>query len=145
MKTPSRKTSGPHHIICPACGSGELWPRGPELAGCDSCGLSVGGRIFRTLEQIANLPDAIGSHACEECGHPEMRCLPDRVYHCPACGSEVRPIEITLDPKKNAPRPGFHEGDAGAREGHTRAGGRAGGTSLWRHPPWLSQEPARRR
>ncbi|MBA2715209.1 MAG: hypothetical protein H0U55_16875, partial [Rubrobacteraceae bacterium] len=26
-----------------------------------------------------------------ECGHPEMRRLPDGTYHCPACGSEVLP------------------------------------------------------
>jgi hypothetical protein len=29
-----------------------------------------------------------------------MRRLPDGIYHCPACGSEVLPIEITLDPKR---------------------------------------------
>jgi ribosomal protein L37AE/L43A len=97
MKTPSRRTSTPHHIICPVCGSGELRPRGPKLAGCDYCSLSVQGAIFRTLEQIAALPDAQGAHACEECGHPEMRRLPDGVYHCPACGSEVLPIESPLD------------------------------------------------
>ena len=101
MKAPSRTTSGPRHIVCPVCGSGELQQRGPELgAGCDSCGLSVGGEIFRTLGQIAALPDAVGSHACEECGDPEMRCLPDGVFHCPACGSEVLPIEIPLDPER---------------------------------------------
>jgi ribosomal protein L37AE/L43A len=35
--------------------------------------------------------------ACE-CGHPEMRRLPDGVYWCPACGSEVPPV--------SPPRPG---------------------------------------
>jgi hypothetical protein len=44
--------------------------------------------MFTTLEQIAVLPDALGAHACES-GHPEMRRLPDGVFHCPACGSEV--------------------------------------------------------
>lgn len=92
MKAPSLTTSRPGHIVCPACGSGELWPsREPELAGCDSCGLCVGGAIFRTLEQIAALPDALGAHACE-CDHPEMRRLPDGVFHCPACKSEVIPL-----------------------------------------------------
>src|SRR3712207_4507123 len=100
MKTPSRRISRPRHIVCPGCGSGELWPREPEVASCDSCGLTVGGTIFRTLEQIAALPDALGVHACEECGHPEMRRLPDGVYHCPACGSEVLPTKTTLDPKR---------------------------------------------
>ncbi len=95
MKTPSRKASRLHHIICPACGSGELRAWGLELAGCDSCGLSVEAAIFRTLEQIATLPDALGAHACE-CGHPEMRRLPDGVFHCPACRSEVLPIETIV-------------------------------------------------
>jgi uncharacterized Zn finger protein (UPF0148 family) len=44
-----------------------------------------------TLQQIVALPDALGEHACE-CGHPEMRRLPDGTFHCPACGSEVLPI-----------------------------------------------------
>ena len=93
MKGPSRMGSKPDYIGCPRCGSGELRPsRGSELAGCDSCGLSVEGALFRTLEQIATLPDALGAHACE-CGHPEMRRLPDGVFHCPACGSEVLPLK----------------------------------------------------
>jgi len=92
MKTPWRKTSGPPHIICPGCGSGKLQLQAPELASCDSCALSVRGAIFRTLEQIAALPDVLRSHACE-CGHPEMRHLPDGGYHCPACGSEVIPLK----------------------------------------------------
>ena len=51
--------------------------------------------MFETLEQVAALPDAIGGHACE-CGHPEMRRLPDGVFHCVACGSEVLPIRYCL-------------------------------------------------
>jgi hypothetical protein len=47
--------------------------------------------MLETLCQITALPDALGSHACE-CGHPQMRCLPDGVFHCPACGSEVLPL-----------------------------------------------------
>ncbi len=94
MKTPSRKTSGARHIICPACGSGELQPQGPELvAGCSYCTLCVEGAISKTLERIATLPDVVGSHACEECGHPEMRRLPDGIFLCPACGSEVLPAK----------------------------------------------------
>jgi ribosomal protein L37AE/L43A len=96
MKAPSRRKSTSRHIICPACGSSELRPRGPDpVAGCDSCGRFVEGAIFRTLEQIASLPDVVGSHTCEECSHPEMRRLPDGVYHCPACGSEVLPTEVS--------------------------------------------------
>jgi hypothetical protein len=43
-------------------------------------------------EQIVALPDVAGKHACE-CGHPEMRSLPDGTFHCPACRSEVVPTE----------------------------------------------------
>ena len=92
MKGPSRMRSRPNYIVCPRCGSGELQTQGSELAGCASCGLSVEGALFRTLEQIATLPDVLGAHACE-CGHPEMRRLPDGVFHCPACGSEVLPLK----------------------------------------------------
>jgi hypothetical protein len=57
---------------------------------CASCGNFLTGTLLETLRQIAELPDAVGCHACE-CGHPEMRRLPDEVYWCPACGSEVLP------------------------------------------------------
>jgi hypothetical protein len=49
--------------------------------------------MLETLEQITALPDALGSHACEECAYPEMRLLPDGVFHCPACRSEVLPAD----------------------------------------------------
>ena len=41
--------------------------------------------MLEALSEIAILQNAVGSHACE-CGHPEMRLLPDGVFHCPACG-----------------------------------------------------------
>ena len=91
MKVPSRTTSKPNSIVCPACVRGELGNRGLDLAERDSCGRDVEGAVLRTLEQIVALPDARGEHACE-CGHPEMRRLPDGVFHCPACGSEVTPL-----------------------------------------------------
>ncbi len=47
--------------------------------------------MLHTLSQITALPDSLGRHPCE-CGHPEMRRLPDGIFHCPACGSEVLPI-----------------------------------------------------
>ncbi len=108
MRVPSHTISRPNHIVCPACGSGELQLRGPEPSRCNSCGFSVEDAMFRTLEQIAALPDALGAHACE-CGHPEMRRLPDRVYHCPSCGSEVLPTEIPVDPERT------HLGSASAQ------------------------------
>jgi ribosomal protein L37AE/L43A len=93
MKIPLRATSN-SIFCCPACGRGELLgTRGLDLAECDSCGRDVEGAVLRTLEQIVALPDALGEHACEECGHPEMRRLPDGVFHCPVCGSEVVPLE----------------------------------------------------
>ena len=91
MKALSRATSRLNLIVCPECGRGELEVRGPRPAGCSSCGRAVNGAVLRTLEQIVSLPDALGGHACE-CGHPEMRRLPDGVFHCPACGSEVVPL-----------------------------------------------------
>jgi hypothetical protein len=47
---------------------------------------------MRILEQITDLPNALGKHACE-CGHPEMPRLPDGVYRCPTCGLEVVSLE----------------------------------------------------
>ncbi len=93
MKVPLRTTiSTPGSIVCPACRRGELRDRGIDLAGCDYCDCTFDCAIVSTLEQIAALPDASGKHACE-CGHPEMRHLPDGVFHCPACGLEVIPLE----------------------------------------------------
>ena len=91
MKTPSRITSRPRHIICPFCESGELVSVGPGFARCGSCSLPLLGSALETLRDIIDLPDALGTHPCE-CGHPEMRELPGGVFHCPACRSEVMPI-----------------------------------------------------
>jgi hypothetical protein len=102
MNIPSRATSTPDHIVCPMCGAGELrpWELHLDIAGCASCGFSVEGAVLRTLEQIATLPEAVGAHACE-CGHPEMRHLPDWVFHCSACGSEVVPPRARRSPLGN--------------------------------------------
>jgi ribosomal protein L37AE/L43A len=88
--------SSPGHLVCPVCSSGELQRQGsnPPLV-CGSCGNALDGAVLRTLEQIVVLADAFGKHACE-CGHPEMGRLPDDVFHCPACGSEVLPIVAGL-------------------------------------------------
>jgi ribosomal protein L37AE/L43A len=87
----SAPASRPDTIICPLCEAGELFSGGVWVR-CDSCARAVEAAILRTLEQIASLADAVGEHACE-CGHPEMRRLPDAVFHCPACGLEVIPLE----------------------------------------------------
>jgi ribosomal protein L37AE/L43A len=88
----SVSASKPHLMICPLCGEGELRLDGNGSARCDSCVRVVEGAVLETLEQIVGLPDALGEHACE-CGHPEMRHLPDGVFHCPACGAEVIPLK----------------------------------------------------
>ena len=79
-----------HTLTCPFCEVYELRPFGHNASRCDSCGGILGGLLLETLRRITELPNAAGRHACE-CGHPEMRCLPDGVYRCPACGSEVLP------------------------------------------------------
>ena len=79
------------YLVCPICQAGELPSFGGEWARCSSCECIVGAATLLTLEQIIALPDALGGHACE-CGHPEMRLLPDGVFRCPSCGSEVLPI-----------------------------------------------------
>jgi ribosomal protein L37AE/L43A len=80
-----------YSLVCPLCAAGELDTSGRNSARCGSCGGSLSGEMLETLCEITALPDALGSHACE-CGHPQMRRLPDGVFHCPACGSEVLPL-----------------------------------------------------
>ena len=112
MNFSSRATSRPGRIVCPACGSGELQFReptllrfrGPTLAECDSCGRAVDRTVLSVLEQIVALPEAIGLHACE-CGHPEMRRLPDGAFRCLACGTEVLPFDAFLG-QRPAPEAG---------------------------------------
>jgi ribosomal protein L37AE/L43A len=94
MKAPSRTASRPHRIICPFCESGKLVSLGHGFARCDFCRLPLLGSTLETLGNIIGLPDALGAHPCE-CGHPEMRLLPDGVFHCSACGSEVLPLEAS--------------------------------------------------
>jgi ribosomal protein L37AE/L43A len=80
-----------HPLTCPFCEAHELRAFGHNSARCDSCGGLLSGALLETLQGITGLPDVLGNHACE-CGHPEMRLLPDRVFRCPACGSEVLPV-----------------------------------------------------
>lgn len=84
-------TTGVHHLRCPFCEVYELEPSGHASAHCPSCGAFLSGTLLATLRQISQLPLVVGHHACE-CGHPEMRLLPDGVYRCPACASEVTPV-----------------------------------------------------
>jgi len=92
-RKPRSIASSAEHLVCPVCESGQL--RSPEgskpLSGCDSCGCAFDEIVLGILKGIVALPNASGKHACE-CGHPEMRRLPDETFHCPGCGSEVLPI-----------------------------------------------------
>jgi ribosomal protein L37AE/L43A len=88
---PSTLALRSHSIICPSCEAGELSPSGQGEVQCSLCAYAPSHSVLEALQQIISLPDALGSHACEECGHPEMRLLPDGVSHCPGCGSEVLP------------------------------------------------------
>jgi predicted RNA-binding Zn-ribbon protein involved in translation (DUF1610 family) len=67
-----------HQFICPSCGVHELQPYGRDSATCPQCG-RLAWVAMKTLREISALPDAIGTHACE-CGHTELRRLPDDVY-----------------------------------------------------------------
>jgi|SRR5215218_7036354 hypothetical protein len=86
-------------LVCPTCEAGELEPSGRDSTRCSSCGGLLGGATLETLRQITALPESLGAHACE-CGHPQMRLLPDGTYHCPACRSEVVPISAPSTPSK---------------------------------------------
>ena len=100
MKGSSLK-SRPGSLLCPLCGVHKLSGQGQSSARCDSCGSIVSGAMLDALRQITDLPDALGRHACEECGHPEMRQLPGGVFHCPGCALEV----LTLNTSSVARKP----------------------------------------
>jgi ribosomal protein L37AE/L43A len=87
-------------LVCPLCEASKLYPSDRDSMRCQSCGGRLSGAMLETLWRISALPDALGSHACE-CGHPEMRRLPDGTYHCPACGSEVPPADVPSSPSKS--------------------------------------------
>ena len=76
--------------LCPVCESGDLIQFGYSAARCDSCDKVLGGPFLDCLHGLRHLPEVVGLHPCE-CGHPEMRLLPDGVFRCPACRSEVVP------------------------------------------------------
>ena len=108
VRLPAASRAG--HLVCPVCSSGELLQHqgsNPSVV-CGSCGCRLESAVLKTLEQIVVLPGAFGKHACE-CGHPEMRHLPDGTFHCPACGSEVLPISRLLPLGLHSPERGDHE------------------------------------
>jgi hypothetical protein len=92
--------SSSRSLVCPLCEAGELKPSAQDSARCDLCAGSVSGAMLETLRQIVALPDALGTHAWEGCGHPEMRLLLDATFHCPACRSEVFPVGAPRSPSR---------------------------------------------
>ena len=120
MKSSSSLASRSRSLICPLCEAGKLQPSGQDSARCASCAGPVSGAMLGALRQIVALPDALGKHACEECGHPEMRRLPDGTFHCPACRSEVLPSDASWTPSRpeehaQAYRAGWVDGRFGER------------------------------
>lgn len=95
MTTPPISISRP--LTCPSCETDQLRPLSQASARCASCGCLLNGTALQTLQQIVALPEVVGGHACE-CGHPEMRRLPDGVFRCPACHAEVLPVSLAEIP-----------------------------------------------
>ena len=79
-------------LVCPSCEVYGMLAVGSMRARCPGCGFELEGEMMKTILEILALPEALGTHACEECEHPQMRRLPDGVFHCPACHAEVTPI-----------------------------------------------------
>ena len=94
----SSLASRPGSLVCPFCQTGALRSSSQDSMRYRSCEGLISGALLETLRQISALPDALGSHACEECAHPQMRLLPDGTYHCPSCGSEVVALEASREP-----------------------------------------------
>ena len=85
--------SRPGRIVCPHCELGRMKYIDSSAAHCKRCGCTLNGHVLGDLRRITSLPETLSHHACEECGHPELRLLPEGVFHCPACGSEVLPAK----------------------------------------------------
>jgi hypothetical protein len=117
MRNPSL-ASRADSLVCPLCEASKLYPSDQDSMRCRSCGAHLQGSVLETLRSISTLPDTLGSHACE-CGHPEMKLLPDETYHCPACGSEVLPLEtsggLNLEHRSEAYQAGWEDGRFGER------------------------------
>jgi ribosomal protein L37AE/L43A len=120
VKKLTQISSTANSIICPYCGIKELERSATGAARCTRCDRPISTQLLKILEQIASLPDAIGSHACE-CGHPEMRHLADGVLWCPSCGAEVlpllpSPVRSVSESTSEAYRCGWAEGLYGSTE-----------------------------
>jgi len=77
-------------LRCPACTMYTLEMVEERQTHCLRCGFTLDGSMLETLLESLSLPVGLGRHACEECEHPQMKLLPGgRIFHCPACRSEV--------------------------------------------------------
>ena len=76
------------YVCCPLCERGKMIQIYPIMARCTGCWGTISNGFFEALRQIGNPPEAEGKHPCE-CGHSEMRRLPDGAYRCPSCGSGI--------------------------------------------------------
>lgn len=101
----SSLTSRSGSLVCPFCEADELLVTGRNTGLCPSCGRVTSRLILEDLRRLIVLPESMGAHACE-CGHPKMRRLPDGVFHCPACGSEILPsvLETAIDENCEEPQ-----------------------------------------
>jgi ribosomal protein L37AE/L43A len=121
-------------LICPYCGIDELERSADGAASCARCDRPIGAQVLKTLEQIASMPDALGSHACE-CGHPEMRPLADGVLWCPGCGSEVVPFSASeIGPETGSTSEAYRCGWAEGLFGSTHSFVHNGGLARWEDP-----------
>src|SRR5688572_6171192 len=93
--------SRPECRVCRLCEANKLYASAQDSMRCQSCGGTLCAAVLNALRQITALPETLGSRACE-CGHPEMRLLPDGIFHCPACGSEVLAVDATSTPSKSS-------------------------------------------
>jgi hypothetical protein len=75
----SALVSGSHSIICPSYEAGKLRSAGHNGVQCLLCDYAPSRGLLEALQQIITLPDALGSHACEECGHPDAVPAPKKV------------------------------------------------------------------
>jgi ribosomal protein L37AE/L43A len=124
-------SSNTDSIICPCCGIDELERSTDSVARCARCDRPIGTQVLKALEQIASLPDAVGSHACE-CGHPEMRHLPDGILWCPGCGSEVVPLSAPeMRSKSESASEAYRCGWAEGLLGNTHSFVHNGGLARW--------------
>jgi ribosomal protein L37AE/L43A len=89
-------TTRAQSLCCPFCEVYDLERYGHSSLRCASRDNFLTGTLLETLRHIVDLRDAIGSHACE-CGHPEMKRVPDAGYWCHACSSEVLPAQERLE------------------------------------------------